>query len=242
MNENNTSKGRLIAGAILVVLGGIFLLNEFDFFYFDFSDFIFRWQTILIVIGIIILANSPKNISGYILILIGGTSIASDYYDISFWNVASDYWPVLLILIGVYIIFKRESPKTKSAGSCCGHNGKYNESATDFVDINSIFYGNKVIVTSNNFRGGRLTAIFGGTELNLSQCKLAQGINILDTFTLFGGTELLIPRDWNVSVKVVSIFGGIDDKRYSIPEAEKTGGLLEIKGLTLFGGTEIKYY
>ena len=43
--------------------------------------------------------------------------------------------------------------------------------------------------TSKEFKGGKLTSIFGGTDLNLVNADLAWGTNILDVFVLFGGCE-----------------------------------------------------
>jgi phage shock protein C len=52
------SNGRFIAGAILIILGGAFLLNEFDIIPdFDFSQV---WPVILIVIGAALIFNGQK--------------------------------------------------------------------------------------------------------------------------------------------------------------------------------------
>jgi len=63
----------------------------------------------------------------------------------------------------------------------------------------------------------------------------------LDVLTIFGGTKIVVPSDWAVTIDVVSIFGGFADKRRSahhinlIPENR-----LVIKGFTIFGGGEVK--
>jgi predicted membrane protein len=75
------------------------------------------------------------------------------------------------------------------------------------------------------------------------KAQLEPGTNVIDVFCLFGGTKLIIPEDWNVKIRVTSIFGGFSDKRHIMPEtriSEETQ--LVITGLTMFGGGDIKSY
>lgn len=52
MKQPNSRKGGVIAGWILVILGALFLLNNFDIL-----DFEMFWPLILIAIGIILLVR-----------------------------------------------------------------------------------------------------------------------------------------------------------------------------------------
>lgn len=54
--EKGTGSGRLFAGLILIILGGIFLAERF-LPYFDFADF---FPLLLIALGILLLANSVR--------------------------------------------------------------------------------------------------------------------------------------------------------------------------------------
>jgi predicted membrane protein len=96
-------------------------------------------------------------------------------------------------------------------------------------------------MNTQNFRGGKLTAVFGGSEIDLFDCRLAEGTNYLDVFAMFGGTDITMPSDWNVKVEVLPIFGGFTDKRRKepnhVPDPERK---LIIKGLVLFGGGNLK--
>jgi len=105
----------------------------------------------------------------------------------------------------------------------------------------AIFGGGEKIITSNNFRGGKLTAIFGGVDLILLNAQLAQGSHQLEVFAMFGGWTLRIPSNWHVKSEVVAIFGGVSDKRYIGPDTVKDNTRqLVIKGFVMFGGGEIK--
>lgn len=217
----------LIIGLALVIIGGLFLLDNFDVIYFDLPYWVFRWQSILIIIGLILLANSKNNTAGYVLITIG---IIGWYPEI---------WPVILIIIGFYILYRRREHAPKSNDHA---DSSYTESSNDdFLNDVSVFGGGKKIIKSDNFRGGRITAIFGGSEIDMYGSKLADGTNILDVFAMFGGTDILMHPDWNVKIDVVPIFGGFSDKRRKdpnqVPDPEKK---LIIKGLVLFGGGNLK--
>jgi len=57
---------------------------------------------------------------------------------------------------------------------------------------------------------------------------------------LFGGSSLIVPSDWNVKVEVFNIFGGYVDRRMSNQvDYNKT---LVIKGVTIFGGGDVKSF
>ena len=85
----------------------------------------------------------------------------------------------------------------------------------------SLFGGGKVNIVSENFKGGKLTSIFGGSEISLLNSKLAEGINVIDVFNIFGGNTLVIPADWSLRIDVVSIFGGYSDKRSKFTDESK---------------------
>ena len=61
---------------------------------------------------------------------------------------------------------------------------------------------------------------------------------MIDLFAMMGGTEILVPRDWDVTIRVVSLLGGCADKRRpsSLPATKH----LIIQGMAVMGGVEIK--
>ena len=83
----------------------------------------------------------------------------------------------------------------------------------NFIDLFTFMGGGKRKITSDNFMGGKVTSIFGGSELDLTAAKIQNQECVLDIFTMFGGSEIVVPNDWDVRVDVTSIFGGFDDKR-----------------------------
>jgi predicted membrane protein len=94
-------------------------------------------------------------------------------------------------------------------------------------------------LVSDQFRGGKITSIFGGSKINLLYCKPVEGC-VIDVVTIFGGTKIYVPENWNVKTEVVSIFGGFEDKRgNSVISRVDQSKIVVFKGSAIFGGGEI---
>lgn len=121
--------------------------------------------------------------------------------------------------------------------------GGRNESYTseDFVDATSIFGGVHKKVVSKNFRGGDITTVMGGTELDLSQADFT-GTARLDITQIMGGTKIIVPSSWEVrSGGVTALFAGFEDKRQQ-PTISNPEKVLIIDGTSIFGGIELKNF
>ncbi|MGD8305873.1 MAG: LiaF-related protein [Ignavibacteria bacterium] len=234
-NQVNRTDKRAIFGGILIILGALLLLGSMDFFDFSISRIIFSWPFIFAVIGLIILLNTNKKLFGGILTGVGVFFLIERIFPNVHYS-SGIIFPVILIAIGILIIFNHK----KKVSSFAEKNGFFKK---DIIDDISIFGGGNKIISSDNFRGGNITAIFGGSEINLTGCKLAAGDQVIDTLMIFGGTTIIVPKDWNVIVNVTSILGGFSDKSIKdpniLPDQSRT---LYVKGLALFGGGELKNY
>lgn len=84
----------------------------------------------------------------------------------------------------------------------------------------------------------RVINLFGGTRIDLSSAQIAAGSVRIRLLCLFGGVEIFVPDQANVTVEAFCIFGGIGDRsRGSLdPQAVR----ILVDGLVLFGGAEIK--
>jgi hypothetical protein len=103
------------------------------------------------------------------------------------------------------------------------------------------FGGVKKVILSKNFKGGESTCFMGGAEINLAQADIPGPI-VLDVTQVFGGTKLIVPANWDVKSEVIAVFGGIDDKRQINPAALTPGKVITLRGISVFGGIDIKSY
>ena len=227
--KNKNYDSRTFLGIILVVIGTVLIARNFGWLDYDFTRHIISWQMLLIVIGLFNLARGAYTPA--IVLISVGLFFLVDIPD----DFKENFWPALIILVGVVFILQwRRSPKSDYKFP---NEGKTN--STDYLDETAIFGGRTVSVVSDNFQGGKITSIFGGSKINLLYSKPIPGCTI-DVANIFGGSKLTVPEDWNIKIEVVSIFGGFDDKRSaSVIARSNTSKIVVIKGTCIFGGGEV---
>jgi hypothetical protein len=226
------SNGAILLGLVLIVVGALVLLDNMDVFsfHFDLGDW---WPLILIVLGVVHLWNNRNifDFSGLFLILLGVVFLLAELDRIC-WGDVWRYWPAVLILLGLSIVFKRNPVPIPGSGR------SGTPSAESSLHVSNILAGTDRRVTSQEFKGGDVSNVLGGTEIDLLEAKLAPGDWLLTVSTVLGGVEIHVPRDWNIEVQPTSMLGGVDDHTRQTPQAG--GGRLIIKASALLGGVEIK--
>lgn len=225
--RNNTT--RLILGIVFVFLGIAVLGEIAGIFDWDFKHAIFSWPMILIFLGVVFISGKDSKSTGLILLGIGIFFIIPRFFDTPYyWR--SLFWPIVLITLGVLIIFHRGKrpviPRSSSSGE-------------DILDDTSIFGGSDRLLNSQNFKGGKITNIFGGSKYDMRQVKLAEGTNYLEVSMIFGGSKFIVPENWDIKLEVTSIFGGFSDKRMRSIVVPDENRRLIITGEAIFGGGEL---
>jgi predicted membrane protein len=274
MENNYTKRGDArqrgkswLVGIPFLLVGAVLLLDQIGFY---FPDWLFQWEMIVILVGIVIgLKDGFKNFTWMIVVGVGVFFLADDF--IPNLRLGRFIMPLIFVGIGLSIISSNRRRKagnpepvppvdyndygvrtetdpsftendTKSSANSnepiADENSKYVE---NILDIASIFGNVKKYVMTKNFRGGEIVTVFGGADINLMHADFNKVVEV-EAVNIFGGTKLIIPASWEIRSEVVSIFGGIEDKRQfsSIPVIpEKT---LVLKGFCMFGGIEIKSF
>lgn len=231
--RRNLITPRLILGLSLVFIGVVFLLDQLR--YVDADDLFQYWPAILIFAGLGKLlwpGSASGRFTGLLLVLIGLWILAWNLYWIDFspW----DYWPVLLVLVGLRILWQGLwGPQRHAAGD---------EVST--VNALAILGGTRRTNHSSDFRGGDVAAFLGGCVIDLRGARIADPPAVIDAFAMWGGVEILAPRDWYVTLKGVPLLAGFEDKT---AEREDDGLLaqeprqeLVVKGFAIMGGVEVK--
>jgi len=238
----NSTNRSLFVGLLIMVIGVGFLLRQLDIFPYEIERAIFTWPVILILSGLYFLLCKESRVTGYILLIVGGTFWLNHISPWDF-NFRELIVPLILIGIGIIIISKHSGKRNETENK---HYFSFNEqeiSSGEYFNDTNIFGGSNKMININNLRGGKMTAVFGGSEINLTHSQLSNGTNVIDVMYIFGGSSLIIPADWTVHIDVVSIFGGFSDKRMiQVSESTLPEKTLYIKGTVLFGGGEIKRY
>jgi predicted membrane protein len=225
-SKSRFSLGPMVVGALLVVLGILWLLDNLEMM--DFGRIISTfWPLILITIGVINLVTyrSFKNMSGWILIVLGGVFLLATL-EVVEWSDVFRMWPVVLILMGFSILLGWKGGRRRET------------SRKDDLHVTAIFSGVERNMTTESFRGGEVSAMFGGAEVDLTASSMAAEGGLLRLSATFGGVTVKLPRDWEIEVRASSILGGVEDKTRQSQETK--GGKLTITASAVFGGVEIQ--
>jgi len=244
--DNSESNDTIVKGVsgkaaglgVLVIAAGLLLLaRNTGLLTPAVSRIIFSWEMLLIAIGVVNIFWRQSVWSGIILIGIGGFFLLVNFYHMPFstWQI---FLPAILILFGLQMIFGAAHWKKRFQ-----NRPLFNQSvgSEDFFEDIAIFGGGERKIVTPNFKGGRMVAAFGGSKVDLSHCNITPGNRpMIEVVSIFGGTSLLVPSDWNVKVEVFNIFGGYVDKRIAYQvDINKT---VIIKGVTIFGGGDVKSF
>lgn len=234
--NRKTGLSRTITALIFIFAGGVLIADRTGYISNELFHKLFNWQMLLIGIGLVSVTKREGSIGGVIMMMIGLVFLAPLYFDIPL-NTRQLLWPAILIGVGLVILFNGFG-KCKNQMKFRFDKNSIND--IDTIDGNHVFGGGEHYVTSENFKGGTINAIFGGGKYNLTRCKLAPGTNVLNVSLIFGGIELIVPSDWNVKVEVDSILGGFSNKSGGYIGSSESTGTLIIKGTAIFGGGELK--
>ena len=232
--SHHLTNNRIIIGVILV-LAGLFLLIRNTGIFPDFIDHvIFSWPMLLVTIGLVMTLASTEKTAGIIVMAVGGFFMIPLIFRETF-HMYNMFWPSIFIIVGVIIIITRHRGWNPVASK-----GTLGDDIIDYVNV---FSGGERQIISQNFRGGKISAVFGGIELDLTKARLAPGINELEIACVFGGATLIVPDNWYITIEVTPVLGGFSDSRKLSPgKSIDSSSQLLIKGAVVFGGGEIKSY
>ncbi len=244
----NAGSARAFLGMFLLGIGSILLLDKLGLDEI-FPRWIFSWPMVLIIIGIYTgIRHDFRNTGSYVLLFIGGIFLL-EKMDLGF-DAGNLIWPGILIAFGLRMLlgpgktryFKDnlEWDKREPANPDDPER-PLDPTSDDYMNSSSIFGGVKKNIVSKNFRGGDIVNFMGGAQINLSQADI-NGRVVLDVTQVFGGTKIIVPAHWQVDHQMTSIFGGVEDKRQIQPDTFNSDKVLIIKGISIFGGIDIRNF
>lgn len=228
MSEKTFSlTSRTILGVVLLLLGVLFLLDNFAVF--DAAHILRYWPALLVLFGGLKAAQpggSDGRLIGGTIAVIGVFMLLSrmDIVNIEFWAL----WPLLLIAAGAAIVMR-----TQSGGAVLR-----SADASDVVTGTAVLGGMEQTCTTRKFRGGSVSAVLGGHSIDLREADIPEGEDAaLEVFAFMGGIELRISQEWTVVLEGTALLGGFENKTHPLDPGKKR---LIIRGQAVLGGVEIK--
>ena len=157
------NRGGLIPGAVLILLGVLFLLSNLSSFDLDVGDLAATWWPMLFILGGAwqLATKRGEGLGGPLLFI--GMGVVFQVATLE-WVDWGAIWPAFLIVIGIVIILQRRMPSIEPTHTALGD---------DTIDISTVFNGVERRITSPQFAGGRVSVVFGGVELDLRGARLA---------------------------------------------------------------------
>lgn len=229
--ETSPAYGKLVVGIVIIVLGVIFTLQNFG--WVD-ARFIKK----LIIPGVLIAVGAIKikqggqilrSTLGWALVFVGTLILLDNYHVLDF--SVRKLFPLILVFFGLRLVLGGLSKDAPTA------------TATSVTTLNDwvAFGGSNRRVTSPEFKGGHLAAFCGGIELDLTGADISADRAVIDIFAMWGGVDIRVPPDWDVTVKVFPFLGGYEDKTvHPVREEGKPVKQLVLTGTVVMGGLDIK--
>jgi predicted membrane protein len=213
----------ILSGGVLIVVGVLLLLDQL---YILPSHWFSFWAVVLFLVGILKILQSDR-VSGWAwgLSLIGaGVLFELDYIGVAHIRLER-LWPVFVIAAGVLVIvhsFERPSETTMPSGD---------------LNLFSVMGGGEYRIQAKNFRGGFVTAVMGGFDIDLRDADMEGQEAKIELNAFLGGGVVKVPETWAVVMQGSSVMGGYSLKIRERSEFTKT---LIVGGIAVLGGVEIR--
>jgi predicted membrane protein len=217
---------QLLFGILIIAIGVLLLLDTTGML--PTEDLLVYAPSLFVVVGLWALIQSRfRNLVGPVLLIgVAGAwqLVALDYATA---EEVAQFWPLLLVAFGLSVVLGQMRSRSR-----------VRETEQTFTSAFAAFGGVEKQNRSKQFTGADLTALFGGTELDLRDADVEDPPAEINAVAMFGGVEIIVPREWNVQMDVLPILGGASDDRPRREEQHDDIDLV-VTGFAAFGGVAV---
>lgn len=220
--------GRVVFGLVVIGLGVLFTLDNLGLVHS--GDVLRWWPALVVAYGVARLTGfcCRQHLTVGLIFTVGGGWLL--LHDLGLvrrdpWEL----WPLILVVIGGSLVVGALRRQRGPDGS---------EEASSRLNAFALWSGAGRKVVTQDFRGGDVTAIMGGHDLDLRSAGMAGDTAVIDLFVWWGGVDLRVPDNWVVTCEALPVMGGVDDLTKA-PAGEVRGHLI-LRGLIVMGGVEVK--
>ncbi len=220
----------IIWGSIILLVGVLMMLDHMSIL--AIGNLWRFWPVLMIIGGVMNLVEPGKRPWGFFLIIAGVLFQLDNLGIIRFrW---AEFWPLLIVAAGAMMIWN--SLASRRIATALGAQSEMNATA--------VFGGVERRITARDFRYARISAVFGGVELDFRDAEMEGPEAIIEINAVFGGVEIRVPDHWHVQPRSQTVFGGFTDSTRGMsasndPAAPQRKNLI-ITGSVVFGGVDIK--
>lgn len=220
---------QMFVGLLVIAVGLLMTFDNLGLVHAE--EYIRFWPASLVGVGLVKMWHAREGsggaFGGFVFTVIGSWLLLeqASFVRLSFWDV----WPSLLVLFGGFLVWQ-------------GFTAPRVPARPPVAEVNSVISATAIlggVARGNNsaaFRGGDLTAVLGGCEIDLRHASI-DGDAVLELFALWGGIEIRVPDDWTVVSHVTPVLGGIEDK--TRPPQGASRHRLVLRGFVVMAGVEV---
>lgn len=233
--------GRFFFGALVVMVGILFLLNSTGVA--DLDWLLNWWPSLIILYGVWrLVANRFRRLFWPIVLIVIGAFLQLGQlgFDIS-WD---RYWPVALIAVGILILgggLRRRSRRRRH--STTGPNSStiidVDVSTSQDADDDTLHavVGSQDRVISGDFQSGSINVVMGSGTLDMRNARIVDRPATLEVSVVIGEVKIRVPADWNVRIVNSIQVGEAEDIRARQNNDDNPD--LIVKGSLKMGGLQI---
>jgi hypothetical protein len=227
MNATTTAspKGRMTLGLVLIAIGLVLTLDQAGIL--NIQGLGRWWPLFLIGIGIVKLRQpieDGQRAVGTALLFLGGLLQLLSVLSLG------KGWPLIMVAVGGLLLWQAIAgpapPPSPSA-------------ASPLVSELALIGFLKRSLPASELRGGYITAVMGGVELDMRKATIGSLPACLDVLAFWGGIDLKLPPGWVVDSRVLPIMGGVEVKAQSLAERAAAPNLV-VRGYAVMGAVVIE--
>lgn len=231
---------------LILFIGIVYLLDQMNVVSAN-HIFHYFWGAFFLLMGLegIALKKGPGRFWGWCFALVGGALLLNSFGIIhASWGIV---WPLLVIFWGIWLLLRAMG--VPMCGSCDGWGRSMRkdwkeragqESADSRSDISVIFSSLKKRISTPNFQGGKMSAIFGEGDIDLSDANIQGDEAVIEAEAVFGAHKIRVPRGWDVQARGTAIFGEFVDRTNHQPLPGIPAKRLILLGHAVFGSVVVR--
>jgi predicted membrane protein len=223
---------RKIFASLLIAVGVLIILSNLDIISIE-SLMDYLWPSLLILIGLYNLVRDRRiQIFSVILIAIGTIYLLNEleiiYVTIN--QIMVYFWPGLLILIGLNILFSRPRKiRPIEPSSKPRHTSNHREYNAFLNSVNEQ-------VNNTNFEYCSVNSVMASAEIDFSMIEFKNDSASIEINSVLSSVLIKLPAGVRISLSGSPILGDITDKSMGDPNSTKT---LNVNFTCILGNIEI---
>ncbi len=223
---------RRIFATLLIAIGVLIILSNLNIISIE-SLMNYLWPTLLILIGLYNLVRDRRiQIFSVILIAIGSIYLLNEFeiIRVTFRQVMMYFWPGLLIILGLNLLFSRPhkvrpiEPSTKPK-----HNSNQREYNAFLNSVNEQ-------VNNTSFERCSVNSVLASAEVDFSQIEFKNDVASIEINSVLASVLVKLPSGVRINLSGSPILGDISDKSMGDPNSTK---LLNVNFTCILGSIEI---